>query len=62
MAGCALNCFSFTAHYVSGIAFSSPVSAALKPVAREQRYLLADGQPALPTSSLLIAFKLHSNA
>jgi uncharacterized protein involved in copper resistance len=32
MAGCALTCFSFTATGFSGIAFSSPASAALKPV------------------------------
>jgi hypothetical protein len=32
MAACALTCFSFTATGFSGIAFSSPASAALKPV------------------------------
>jgi len=32
MAACALTCFSFTAPGFSGITFSSPASAALKPV------------------------------
>jgi hypothetical protein len=32
MAACALKCFNFTATVFSGIAFSSPASAALKPV------------------------------
>lgn len=32
MAGCALKCFNFTGLAISGIAFSSPVSAELKPV------------------------------
>lgn len=32
MAACALKCFNFTATVISGIAFSSPASAALKPV------------------------------
>jgi uncharacterized protein involved in copper resistance len=32
LAACALHCFSFTATDFSGIAFSSPASAALKPV------------------------------
>jgi uncharacterized protein involved in copper resistance len=32
MAACALNCFNFTETVFSGIAFSPPASAALKPV------------------------------
>lgn len=32
MAACALACFGFTATHVSGIAYSVPASAALKPV------------------------------
>jgi hypothetical protein len=32
IAACALKCFNFTATVFSGIAFSSPASAALKPV------------------------------
>jgi hypothetical protein len=32
MAACALHCFNFTATNFSGIAFSLPASAALKPV------------------------------
>lgn len=34
MAGCALKCFNFTELAISGIVFSSPVSAELKPVHR----------------------------
>src|SRR5450759_4518349 len=32
MAGCALKCFNFTGTILDGIAYSSPASAALKPV------------------------------
>ena len=56
MADCAFSCFGFTATAFSGIAFSSPASAVLKPVrVSDAISCIANGQPALPTSSRLIA-------
>ena len=45
MAACALNCFSFTATTFSGIAFSSPASAALKPVYASSIFASQMGSP-----------------
>jgi hypothetical protein len=45
MAACALNCFSFTATGFSGIAFSAPAGAALKPVRADTNLSSLMGSP-----------------
>jgi hypothetical protein len=45
MAACALNCFNFMAAAFSGIAISSPASAALKPVHASNIFASQMGSP-----------------
>jgi uncharacterized protein involved in copper resistance len=45
MAACALNCFNFMAAAFSGIAFSSPATAALKPVHASNIFASLMGSP-----------------
>jgi hypothetical protein len=45
MAGCALTCFNFTAACFSAIVFSSPASAALKPVQASNIFASQMGSP-----------------
>ncbi len=45
MAACALKCFNFTAIGLSGIAFSSPASTALKPVRTSDNLASRMGSP-----------------
>jgi hypothetical protein len=45
MAACALHCFNFTATVFSDIAFSSPASAALKPVRTSGIFASRMGSP-----------------
>jgi hypothetical protein len=45
IAGCALSCFGFTATEYSGISFSSPVSAALKPLGVSRNISSQMGSP-----------------
>jgi hypothetical protein len=45
MATCALHCFNFTGLNVSGIAFSAPVVAALKPVRLKNKVTSRMGSP-----------------
>ena len=45
MAACALNCFNFMAAAFSGIAFSSPASAALRPVHASSIFASQMGSP-----------------
>jgi hypothetical protein len=45
MASCALHCFNYTASVFSGIVFSSPASAALKPVRTSDNVASRMGSP-----------------
>ena len=62
MAACALTCFSFTAPGFSGITFSPAGQCRAQACSHGHQCLLANGQSALPASSLLTTLKLHSNA